>query len=119
MEDLKMSDLMIMQDELQEKYKGIWSPIIPETGKNSLLWMVEEVGEVAAIFKKRGHEAIMEDPAVRSSFVEEMSDILMYYVDVLMSFDVTAEEFSKAYKAKHKRNMERDFTNEHAHYLEK
>ena len=41
-----------MQRELQERYRGRWEPVSPETGKNKLLWMVGEVGEVIDIVKK-------------------------------------------------------------------
>ena len=111
--DLRISDLLGMQEELQEKYKGIWEPVEPERARLQLLWLVEELGEVVSIVKKRKVEGIMEDPAVRSHFLEEMSDVLMYFTDVLLCLGVTAEEFSAAYEAKHQRNMRRDFVGEH------
>ena len=116
--DLRISDLLGMQAELQEKYKGIWEPVEPERARLQLLWLVEELGEVVSVVKKRKVEGIMEDPAVRSHFLEEMSDVLMYFTDVLLCLGVTAEEFSAAYEAKHQRNMRRDFVGEHQHYLQ-
>ena len=116
--DLRISDLLGMQEELQEKYKGIWEPVEPERARLQLLWLVEELGEVVSVVKKRKVEGIMEDPAVRSHFLEEMSDVLMYFTDVLLCLGVTAEEFSAAYEAKHQRNMRRDFVGEHQHYLQ-
>ena len=116
--DLRISDLLGMQEELQEKYKGIWEPVEPERARLQLLWLVEELGEVVSIVKKRKVEGIMEDPAVRARFLEEMSDVLMYFTDVLLCLGVTAEEFSAAYEAKHQRNMRRDFVGEHRHYLQ-
>lgn len=41
-----------MQRTLQEKYKDKWEGISPEVGKNKLLWMVGEIGEVIDIVKK-------------------------------------------------------------------
>ena len=113
--DIEM--LMRMQRELYEKHRDTWDPLQPEYARNSLLWLVEEVGEVAAIFKKRKPQGIMEDPVVRAHFLEEMSDILMYFTDILNFLEVTPQEFSAAYRAKHARNMERDFPQEHRQFL--
>ena len=43
-----------MQRRLQDKYKDQWEPICPETGKNKMLWMIGEIGEVIDIIKKNG-----------------------------------------------------------------
>lgn len=43
-----------MQRNLQDKYKDKWETIGPESGKNKLLWMVGEIGEVIDIVKKNG-----------------------------------------------------------------
>ena len=48
---LTMQDLMDIQLQLQEKYKGIWEGDSPETAKHHLLYAVEEIGEVSAILK--------------------------------------------------------------------
>ncbi len=37
MADLKLSEIMAMQKELQEKYKEKWTPLCAENGRNSLL----------------------------------------------------------------------------------
>ena len=66
-----------------------------------------DLGEVAEIIKKNGHRRIMEDEAVRAHFVEEMTDVLMYYGDVMNCFSITPEELGEAYRAKFRRNMER------------
>lgn len=117
MADLTLDKLMVMQDELQAKYRGKWTPILPENGHYSVLWMMEELGEVVSIFRKRGNEAIMKDPAVRQHFLEETSDVLMFFVDLLQCMEVTPEEFEQAYLAKHERNMQRNFIKEHSSYL--
>lgn len=107
MGNFSIDDVLAMQQKLQEKYQGKWEPIAPEAGKNKLLWMVGEIGEVAEIIKKSGHRRIMEDEAIRAHFVEEMTDVLMYYGDVMNCFSITAEELGEAYREKFRRNMER------------
>jgi NTP pyrophosphatase (non-canonical NTP hydrolase) len=117
MPDLKISELISMQNELQARMKDKWTPIIPENGHFSLLWMYEELGEIVAIIKKRGHGAIMKDETVRAAFVEELSDALMYFVDTMTCYGVSAEELSEAFTSKHQKNMSRDFVTEHKDYL--
>jgi NTP pyrophosphatase (non-canonical NTP hydrolase) len=82
-------------------------------GKESILYMIEEVGEVIAVLKKKGDRAIVENQDVRNAFLEEMADVLMYYTDALLRFQVTPEEISKAYIEKHKRNIGRDYSREY------
>ena len=95
------------------RHKGEWSPMESEYGKDFLLYMVEEIGEVIAILKKKGSTAIAEDPAVREAFLGEMADVLMYYNDVLLRYHVTPEEISEAYRKKHNLNMARDYEQEY------
>jgi len=117
MKDLKISDLIAMQDALQNRMKDKWTPITPENGHRSLLWMYEEMGEIVAIIKKRGSDAIMLDETVRAAFVEELSDTLMYFIDLMTCYGVSAEELSKVFVSKHEKNMRRDFVTEHETYL--
>ena len=117
MPDLKISEIMTMQRELQEKYKGKWTPPTPEAGRDSLLWMMEEVGEVISIIKKRGDKAIMEDNALRSDFIEELVDVMMYYQNMLSCYEIDSQEWSQAFIKKHEKNMARDFLGEHGSYL--
>lgn len=117
MSDLKLSEIMSMQKELQEKYKDKWTPLSVENGRSSLLWMIEEMGEVIAIIKKRGEKDIMRDESVRAAFVEELVDVMMFYNDALICYGITPEELSDAFIKKHFKNMGRDFINEHKQYL--
>ena len=117
MPDLKISELIEMQNALQERMKDKWSPLTPESGHFSLLWMFEEMGEIVAIIKKRGDGAIMKDETVRADFIEELSDVLMYFVDLMSCYEISVEEISKAFKMKHEKNMHRDFETEHKNYL--
>ena len=93
--------------ELQEKYKDIWELIEPETGKNKLLWMVGEIGEVIDIVKKYGGTKACSDAELRKHLVEEMADVLMYYNDVMLCYDISADELKKAYTEKFEKNMKR------------
>lgn len=113
MSNLKISDMMEMQKELFEPHKDKWSPMEPQFGKDFILYMIEEVGECIAIIKKKGADAIQTDEAVREHFCEEMSDVLMYYIDTLLRFGITPEEISEAYVKKHCKNMGRDYSGEY------
>lgn len=113
MADLKISEMMKMQYNLWEKNKDNWSPLEPKYATNSMLWIVEELGEAIAIIKKKGDEEIMNNPEVRKHYVEELSDVLMYFNDMLVSYNITAEEISRAYIDKHNKNMNRDYETEY------
>lgn len=107
--DINFTDMMEMQKELWELHKDSWSPMEAKYGRNFLLWMVEEMGEVIAIIKKKGDNAIMEDMEIRKEFLEELSDVLMYYNDTLLRYGITPDEISTAYIEKHNKNMKRGY----------
>lgn len=111
--DLSMSQMQQMQKALYEPNKEKWSPMEPEYGKDYILYMMEEVGEVIAVLKKKGTDAVVSDSAVRAVFLEEVADVLMYYQDVLLRFAVTPEEISEAYLKKHRKNLGRNYTEEY------
>ena len=54
MDDFSINEMLEMQKALQERYKDKWKPINPERGKDQLLWMIGEIGEVIDIIKKYG-----------------------------------------------------------------
>ena len=107
MTDFGMNEMQEMQRQLQEQYKGKWEPIGPETGKNKLLWMIGETGEVIDIVKKNGGTKAAQDPELRKDLVEEMADVLMYYNDVMLCYGITPEELKTAYTEKFEKNMKR------------
>lgn len=78
------------QKELQEKYKDRWEPINPQTAKNKLLCLMIELGEAADIIQ--GGQKIVEDKEVRNHLIEEMSDALMFFNDILLCFDISTEK---------------------------
>ena len=105
--DFTITEMLEMQKRLQEKYKDKWEPITPDTGKNKLLWMIGEVGEVIDIVKKNGDRKAVEDSEIRKALVEELADVLMYYNDVMLCYSITADELKKSYTEKFERNMKR------------
>ena len=107
MADFSINEMLEMQRKLQENYKGAWEPINAETGKNKLLWMIGEVGEVIDIVKKNGDHRAIEEAGLRNHLVEEMADVMMYYNDIMLCYDITAEELKHAYTEKFERNMTR------------
>ena len=62
---------------------------------------------MAQVIKKNGDGKIMDKEEVRTHFVEEMCDVLMYFNDVLLCYSITPEELKKAYQEKHEKNMNR------------
>ena len=107
MEDFSINEMLEMQVKLQEKYKDIWETICPENGKNKLLWMIGEIGEVIDIVKKHGGENASRDGELRERLVEELADVLMYYNDVLLCYGISAEELKQSYIEKFEKNMKR------------
>lgn len=107
MSGFTIGEMLAMQRALQEKYRDKWEPICPETGKNKLLWMVGEIGEVSDVIKKNGEQRALTDPTLRRHLTEEMADVLMYYNDVMLCYGLTEEELKQAYTEKFERNMKR------------
>lgn len=112
MRDIDFTQMMTMQKELFELHKNKWSPMEAKYGRNFVLWMIEEIGEVISIIKKKGDEAIMTDTDVRKAFTEEMADVMMYFVDTLLRYGVTPEEFATAYSDKHEYDLKRNYDKE-------
>ena len=107
MSDFGINEMLEMQKTLQEKYKDKWNPISPERGKDQLLWMIGEIGEVIDIIKKHGGETACQDEKLRADLVEELTDVLMYYNDVLLCYGISAEELKRSYVSKFEKNMKR------------
>lgn len=107
MGDFNINEMQEMQKILQDKYKDKWEPICPETGKNKLLWMIGEIGEVIDIIKKNGERKSTENDEIRKDLIEELADVLMYYNDVLLCYGISADELKQAYIRKFRTNMER------------
>ena len=107
MDDFGINEMLEMQRALQEKYKNKWKPICPDRGQDQLLWMIGEIGEVIDIIKKHGGEAASQDVELRRQLVEEMADVLMYYIDILLCYGISTEELKQSYISKFEKNMKR------------
>ncbi len=107
MADFSINEMQEMQIALQDKYKHKWAPICDENGRNKLLWMIGEIGEVIDIVKKHGGTKASTDEKLRKDLVEEMADVLMYYNDVMLCYGITADELKQAYSEKFDKNMKR------------
>lgn len=104
---LNIEEMQQLQRTLQERYAGWWEPVDPEHGKNKMLWMLAELGEAIQIVKRKRPIDLMQQEDTRHDFVEELADVLMYFNDILLCFEITPEEFEAVYRAKHVRNMTR------------
>ena len=105
--DFTINEMLEMQKALQEKYKHKWEPICAEAGKNKLLWMIGEIGEVIDIIKQNGGTKASSDAEIRKDLVEELSDVLMYFNDVLLCYNISPDELKESYTNKFERNMKR------------
>ncbi len=116
MKELTITKMLQCQYALWEKHQDSWGDMTPNSARNSLLWMIEELGEAIAIIKKRGEEDIMHDPQLKAQFTEELVDVFMYFLDVLNRYEISGQDFSDAYEHKNKINQTRDFETQHHHY---
>lgn len=107
MSDLNFGQMQAMQETLQAKYEAEWGALSPKAAREHLLWMMIEAGEAADVIKKKGDGPIMQDSEVRTHFIEELCDVLMYLNDVALCYRITPEEISRVYREKHQRNMRR------------
>ena len=107
MDDFSINEMLEMQTALQERYKEKWKPISPDRGKDQLLWMIGEIGEVIDIIKKHGGETASQDEKLRADLIEELADVLMYYNDILLCYGISAEELKRSYVSKFEKNMKR------------
>lgn len=108
MSSINFDEMQQMQIELQAKYGKVWGQKMePAFGVRQLLWMIGEASEVGDIIKKEGEDEIMNNPDTRRHFVEEMTDVMMYFNDLMLCFGITPEELTEQYRKKHERNMNR------------
>lgn len=107
MPDFGINEMQEMQRMLQNKYQDKWEPICPETGKNKMLWMIGEIGEVIDIVKKNGGAKTSSDNKLRKELIEELADVLMYYNDILLCYNISSEELKSIYVEKFQKNMKR------------
>ncbi|SFB10484.1 MazG nucleotide pyrophosphohydrolase domain-containing protein [Clostridium frigidicarnis] len=111
--DLRVSEMLELSYKLWDKHKDSWSPMEPQYGKTFILYMIEEIGEAIVIIKKKGEESIMDEEEIREHFIEELGDVIMYFMDVLNRFNISAEEFSEIYMRKFEKNINRNYKKEY------
>ena len=104
---LDFHDMREMQQRLQARYAGWWESVDPEHGKNKMLWLMAELGEAIQVVKKHSLADVMAQGEVRHDLVEELADVMMYFNDIMLCYDITPEEIEAVYRAKHERNMTR------------
>lgn len=104
---LDIREMQELQKALQARYAGWWEPVDPEHGKNKILWMLAELGEAIQVVKRHPVSEIQEQGKVRSDLMEELADVLMFFNDILLCYNISPEEFEEVYRAKHARNMTR------------
>ena len=105
---LTIREMYGYQQRLQARYSGQWGePIEPAVAVRKLCWAYGELSEAGDIIKKRGNDAIMNDPRERRHLMEELGDAMMYMYDVLLCYGITPEEFSDVYREKCERNAHR------------
>ena len=112
---MEFGQFLKMQHDLAVEKGWIWDRT-PEGGPFSLLWSMDELGEAISIIKKKGSFAIMENPSVREHFIEEVADHLMYILDMMECYSITAEEFETVYTRKYERNLGRSWSENAAMY---
>lgn len=108
---LGMAEMLEIQRRLHDAHPE-WGGLTTEQGVRQLLWMVGEIGEVIDVVKKAPEERYMSPGKVREHFVEEFCDVLMYFVDALICYGVTAEEFSAEYRKKADYDLIRDYVSQ-------
>lgn len=100
-------EMQSIQKELQEKYLDKWGGLYPEKAVRMLLWMFCEAGEAADVVKKTSIETLLADTPERRHLIEEMCDVMMYFNDVLLCYNITPDELEEVYLEKHRRNLSR------------
>ncbi|MBO4366114.1 MAG: nucleotide pyrophosphohydrolase [Clostridia bacterium] len=103
-DDFSLNTMLSWQKQMMDAHPE-WMRDCPENGGYKLLWMTGELGEVIDVLKKNGVGAVMNEPDVRAHFTEELSDVLMYFSDVLLSYGITPAELRTAYRKKVNRHL--------------
>ncbi|MCI8600540.1 MAG: DUF550 domain-containing protein [Oscillospiraceae bacterium] len=106
--DIAFEEMFALQRALHDAHPD-WGGLPPELAQSKLLWAFEEMGEIVAIFKKKGYQEILGQGGVRSCFLEEVCDVLMYLNDMMLALGVTPEEIAGAYRGKFRYNLKRDW----------
>ncbi len=104
---MTIGEMVELQKRLHERYRDKWGELSSRWTKDMLLWMMSEAGEAAEVIKHHHMAQILAPGEVRDHFVEELCDVLMYFVDVMLCAEITPEELSSSFRAKFEKNMGR------------
>ena len=113
---IDIADMLQLQRQLLAEHQE-WPPHTPENSSYHLLGAVEELGEVAAILRKVGVDAIMTDGSVRREYVGELTDIFAFLINNMLCLGITAEELASAFWRKHHTNLWRDYNAERTAWI--
>ena len=69
--------------------------------------MIGEIGEVIDVIKKNDENDLLTNENIRKQLIEEMADVLMYYNDIMLCYNISAEELKTIYSEKFNKNMNR------------
>lgn len=104
--DMKVSDLFIMQERLQNVMFGHELPVDSvEDFKYSVLALIGELGEVMEADKR--WKNIRSGKYDREGKLDELVDCMAFMVNMVLFSGFTAEEFNRAFATKNNRNFER------------
>lgn len=106
MKEMKVSDLFMMQERLQNVMFGYELPVDSvEDFKYSVLAFIGELGEVLEADKR--WKNIRNYKYDREGKLDELVDCMAFMVNMVLFSGFTAEEFNRAFAAKNNRNFER------------
>lgn len=107
MSEFSFGEILRLQRKLEDKYEEDWGALTPEMGKEKLLYLYGELGEVCDVIKKNGLQKVMSDETVRAHLLEETADCLMYLADFMLCYGITEDEIGEAFRKKLEINMNR------------
>ena len=106
--DLSLADMLEMLTELHAEHPD-WGALDATAGRNQLLWLTGELGEVIDVVKKNDPAHLSQPGYAGDCLTEEIADVMMYLNDVLLCYDIAPEEISRAYYKKHLYNLRRNY----------
>ena len=80
--DLSISQMLQLQKELFDAHGRKWAPMEPEYGGEFILYMVEEIGEVAEVLNKRAGRKATDENDLQEQLGTELADMIHYIVAI-------------------------------------
>lgn len=107
MDGFSFEEILSLQRKLEDKYEEDWGKLTPEMGKEKLLYLYGELGEVGDVIKKNGCDKVLAAGPIRDHLLEETADCLMYLADFMLCYHISADELGEAFRKKLEINMNR------------